>query len=325
MARAAAVHAGAAIEDISMVPRLLIQGELGKTNIIEYAEAAQPDAWKVLTNVVVAINPCVFVDLSAVGVGRRFYRLAVSDNPDPARWVWIPPGTFTMGSPSSEPDRDPDEGPQTVVTLTRGFWMGKYEVTRGEYQAVMGGNNPSNFQGDLNLPVHTVSWNDATNYCAELTRRERAAGRLPSGYAYRLPTEAEWEYACRAGTTTATAFGDTLSSTQANFHGDFPYNGAAKGPYLQGTAPVGSYAPNGWGLYDMHGNVWEWCLDWRTDSLPGGSVTDPTGPSSGTKRVNRGGSWGFYGRYCRSANRDGDQPSYLEIILGFRVALAAVP
>ena len=151
--------------------------------------------------------------------------------------VWIKAGTFTMGSPSTEPERYSEEGPQTLVTISRGFWMSKCETTQEEYMAVMG-TNPSYFKGEARKPVEKVSWNDATNYCAKLTARKRDAGMLPAGYAYRLPSEAEWEYACRAGTTTATAYGDSLSSTQANFCG-VPYGGGAKGPNLRATTKVG--------------------------------------------------------------------------------------
>ena len=213
---------------------------------------------------------------------------SIPANPNPARLAWIKPGTFTMGSPSTEKERRSNEGPQTQVILSRGFWMSKYEVTQEEYLAVMMGNNPSRFKEDLKRPVEQVSWNDATNYCGKLTAREKAVGRLPAGYVYRLPTEAEWEYACRAGTTTATAFGNSLSSAQANFNGNYPYNGAAIGPNIVGTTAVGSYAPNAWGLYDMHGNVYEWCADW-SGTYPGGSVTDPKGAVTGSYRVDRGG------------------------------------
>lgn len=206
--------------------------------------------------------------------------LATPSGPPPSvagNLVWIPCGTFTMGSPDSEPARYSDEGPQTRVTISRGFWMGKYEVTQGEYLAVMG-SNPSYFttqdwfgnpiSPDLSRPVEQVSWNDAVAYCAALTTRERSAGRLPAGYVYQLPTEAEWEYACRAGTTTPFYYGNELRSGMANFDGRYEYPPCGgvplscynpNGILLGRTTSVGSYAPNAWGLYDMHGNVWEWC------------------------------------------------------------------
>jgi len=243
-------------------------------------------------------------------------------NPDPEHLVWTPPGSFTMGSPSTEKARRSDEGPQTQVTLSKGFWMSKHETTQEEYLAVMD-NNPSNFQGDLKCPVEQVSWDDATNYCAKLTVRERAAGRLPSGFVYRLPTEAEWEYACRAGKTTATTCGNNLSSSQANFKGAYPYGEAAKGPSLGRTTKVGSYAPNAWGLYDMHGNVWEWCLNWYAGSLPGGSVTDPQGPNKAMYRPLRGGGWLSYGWDCRSATRFILLPDNSGDDIGFRPILAS--
>ena len=245
-------------------------------------------------------------------------------NPDPTHLVWINPGTFEMGSAPSEADRSAEEGPQTVVTLNQGFWMSKFETTQEEYLA-MTGSNPSSFVGDLKRPVETVRWDDATNYCAKLTVRERAAGRLPVGYEYRLPTEAEWEYACRAGTTTATAYGDSLSSAQANFVGSFPYGGANTGPFLQVTTPVGSYPPNAWGLSDMHGNVREWCLDWY-GVYPGGKVADPRGLGTDSFRGVRGGDWISYGRNSRSASRQHAYPG--EVIsggYGFRPVLAATP
>jgi formylglycine-generating enzyme len=155
------------------------------------------------------------------------------------------------------------------------------------------GVNPSYYKGDANRPVETVTWGNANTYCTKLTVRERAAGRLPSGYAYRLPTAAEWEYACRAGTVTATAFGDSISSIQANFNGAFPYNGADPGLNLNQTAPVGSYAPNAWGLCDMHGNVWEWCSDWYGANYLQLATTDPQGPKTGSSRVIREGAPGL--------------------------------
>jgi formylglycine-generating enzyme required for sulfatase activity len=200
--------------------------------------------------------------------------------------------------------------------------MCKYETTQAEYLSVMG-RNPSKDDGDNNCPVEHVTWGEATNYCARLTLRERGAGRLPAGFIYRLPTEAEWEYACRAGTTTAMAFGNSLSSTQANFNGNYPYGGAAKGPYLGKTTKVGSYEPNAWGLYDMHGNVWEYCLDWYGTNHSG-IVTDPLGPKTGSERVVRGGSGGSIGAVCRSATRSDSWPEGASSGVGFRLVLAPV-
>jgi len=235
--------------------------------------------------------------------------------------VWIEPGSFLMGSPAEERERAVEEGPQTRVTLTKGYWMGKHEVTEEEWTAVMG-RNPSKFKGEADLPVENVSWEEAIAYCRKLTERERRAGRLPAGYEYNLPTEAQWEYACRAGTTGATAFGESLSSTQANFDGNYSYAEGSKGPNLGRTAKVGSYAPNAWGLSDMHGNVAEWCLDWY-GSYRGGSLTDPTGARQGSFRVIRGGYWNSYARYCRSAQRIIIIPTYRYDYFGFRPVLAS--
>ena len=248
----------------------------------------------------------------------------------PPNLVWIPCGTFTMGSPDSEPARDSTEGPQTRVTLSQGIWMAKYEVTQGEYSGLMG-SNPSKFTGDATRPVEQVSWSEAAAYCAALTARERAAGRLPSGYAYRLPTEAEWEYACRASTTAPFHYGSALRSGMADFIGHFEYPPCgitpgycfnAAGAYLQRTTSVGSYAPNAWGLHDLHGNVAEWCQDLWASSLPGGSVTDPQGPPTGSARVIRGGSWNDLAYHCRSASRFDHDPAGGANYIGFRVVLA---
>ena len=265
-------------------------------------------------------------------VWHKLLPLDGSGEPTPSfegNLVWIPCGTFTMGSPASEPARNPDEGPQTRVTISQGFWIGKHEVTQSEYQSVMG-SNPSGFKGD-NLPVERMSWHDAVAYCAALTARERGAGRLPAGYVYRLPMEAEWEYACRAGTTTPFHYGNVLRSGMARFNGNGEYPPCGDSPwfcdnpagtYLRRTTLVGSYAPNAWGVYDMHGNVWEWCQDWSSESLPGGEVTDPKGPDTGTYRVIRGGSWYHYANGCRSALRYKYHPSSRNLDLGFRVVLA---
>jgi formylglycine-generating enzyme required for sulfatase activity len=233
---------------------------------------------------------------------------------DTNRWVWIPAGTFTMGSPDGEQDRESREGPQTVVTLTRGFWLGRCEVTQAEYVAVIG-SNPSYFTGDPNRPVERVRWREATKYCAKLTAAERAAGRLPAGWAYRLPTEAEWEYACRARTTTQFSYGDDPGYWKLGIYAWCDSNSGGR------TYPAALKQPNPWGLYDMHGNVFEWCLDWY-GTYPGGSVTDPKGPSSGLLRVVRGGSLYNGGWHCRSASRYFNTPASRSKCIGFRAVLA---
>jgi formylglycine-generating enzyme required for sulfatase activity/serine/threonine protein kinase len=206
---------------------------------------------------------------------------------------WCPPGTFLMGSPASEAERRTDET-QHPVTLTKGFWLGETEVTQGQWKAVMG-SNPSNFKGSDKLPVEEVSWDDAQEFLRKV--------KTPAGMELRLPTEAEWEYACRAGTTTVFGHGDRLNGKEANMDGNYPYpEGTAKGPYLEKTVEVGSFPANQWGLRDMHGNVWEWCAGWY-GGYPTGAVTDPRGPATGSIRVIRGGSWDYNSRNCRSANR----------------------
>jgi len=290
--------------------------------------------WSLLTNVVGRGAPLSVVDLEAPKFQRRFYQIVPAALTNMltntfastyTNMVFVRPGTFTMGSPQSEQGRNSTEGPTTVVTLSRGFWIGKYEVTQEEYVAVIG-TNDSFFTSILMLPADTTSWTMAANYCSKLTDRERAAGRLPVGYTFRLPTEAEWEYACRAGTTNPFGIGDgtSLGSSQANFDGNFPYGGAAKGPYFQMPTLPGHYMPNAWGLYDMHGNVWEWCQDWY-GPYPGGEVTDPKGPATGSERVLRGGGYTSLAKGCRSAVRDSREPEYRNTINGFRVVLASLP
>ena len=245
------------------------------------------------------------------------------------KFRWCPAGTFMMGSPASEPHRMPGEGPVTVE-LTRGFWMSQYEVTQGEWQSFMVTTitdqktkaGASNLYGEgARYPMYYVNHNEATEFCRELTDSERSAGRLPAGWEYRLPTEAQWEYACRAGTTTATAFGSSLSSTQANFNGEYPYNAAAKGPNLEKTAVVGSYKANVWGLCDMHGNVWEWCADWYdVGYYAKSSSDDPTGPVGRSNHVFRGGgAWAGLAADFRSACRGALAPGNSTGFLGFRV------
>jgi formylglycine-generating enzyme required for sulfatase activity len=237
---------------------------------------------------------------------------------------WCPPGKFLMGSPPGEPERRPDEA-QVPVTLTRGFWMGKYEVTQGQWQRVMGEfpHKQPDSQG-ADFPLVEVNHGEAEAFCRKLTELARGAGDLPEGWEFRLPTEAQWEYACRAGTTTATSFGDSLSSKQANFQGK-PYNGAEKGPALNRATRVGSYPANAWGLCDMHGNVYEWCRDWYHPKLPGGSDPDLSAVKGarnrdGTfSRVRRGGAWCDDGWPCRSAFRVRYEPERRSDHIGFRV------
>ena len=244
---------------------------------------------------------------------------------------WCPPGTFMMGSPKTEVDRGKYED-QVLVTLSDGFWLGRFEVTQGEWQQIMGttlaqqkarpdsvGNNISGM--GPRHPMYFVSHDDATAFCFMLTQQEQRAGRLPRDWEYRLPTDAQWEYACRAGTTTATAFGNSLSSMMANCNGNSPYGRASKGPYLVRTTEVGSYKPNDWGLYDMHGNVWERCADWYITKLPGGRDPAVLQASEDPQPVViRGGGWGNAAHECRSACRWSDRPSIRGELVGFRVA-----
>jgi formylglycine-generating enzyme required for sulfatase activity len=244
------------------------------------------------------------------------------------RLCWCLAGRFVMGSPRSEPERRPGED-QVEVTLTKGFWMAKYEATQGQWKRVMG-KLPGPLTAELpegdDFPVGNVNFAEAEAFCRKLTELGRQAAELPRDWEFRLPTEAQWEYACRAGTTTATAFGDKLSSRQANFKGK-PYNGGELGPSLNRAAKVGSYPANAWGLHDMHGNIFEWCRDWYHSRLPGGvdpdlhsaestAVLNRTGDRS---RVRRGGAWTDDGWPCRSAFRLRFEPHRRYDHIGFRV------
>jgi formylglycine-generating enzyme required for sulfatase activity/outer membrane protein assembly factor BamB len=244
--------------------------------------------------------------------------------------VEIPAGEFLMGSAAKDQSARADEKPRHRVRITRAFYMGVYEVTQKEYRRVMG-TNPSFFsptgpgkkdvagQKADRFPVEQVSWHDAAAFCRKLSDRpaEKKAGRV-----YRLPTEAEWEYACRAGTKSAFSVGEALSSRQANFNGNDPFGRAAKGPFLLRSAEVGSYRPNAFGLYDMHGNVWEWCADWYgANNYKKSPVNDPPGPRTGTSRVIRGGGWRAEGASCRSAYRNADVPAGRYYVTGFRVVM----
>jgi formylglycine-generating enzyme required for sulfatase activity len=212
-------------------------------------------------------------------------------------FVSIPPGSFSMGSPDSEKDGYGDEGPVRSVEITRAFYMGRYEVTQDQYMAVMG-RNPSKFSGG-NLPVETVSWEEAVAFC------EKIGGRLP--------TEAEWEYACRAGSETQFCYGDDPNYAQLGEYAWYPGNSGST------THAIGQKKPNSFGLYDMHGNVYEWCSDWFA-AYANEQTVDPVGPPSGQSRVCRGGGWRRFARYCRSAARNHSSPGSGGGLIGFRVA-----
>jgi len=226
-------------------------------------------------------------------------------------FVYIAPGTFMMGSPSNESGRGLGET-QHRVTLTKGFYMQTTEVTQGQWKAVMG-NNPSKLKNCGNdCPVEKVSWNDVQRFIQKINQRE-------GNGTYRLPTEAEWEYAARAGTDTPFSFGQCLSTDQANYNGNRPLSGCSKGKNRKSTIPVASLLANSWGLYDMHGNVWEWCQDWTRLFSSSSAVTNPAGPSYGSHRKVRGGSCYYGARSCRSAFQAGHQPGDRYSDLGFRL------
>ncbi len=239
------------------------------------------------------------------------------------RFCWASPGRFRMGSPASEPGRRADEA-QVDVTFSRGFWIGKYEVTQGQWKAVAGAFPRDMDKGaGADVPVYWVSFLNCEEFCRKMT------GSVPN-WEIRLPTEAEWEYACRAGTVTATSFGDRFDTRRVNFNGK-PYNGGEPGTSLGRSTPVGSYPANAWGLHDMHGNVWEWCRDWYHDSLPGGTSPDLTSVKGvvnrdGTySRVRRGGAWTEDGWACRSAMRLRYEPERNSDHIGFRVVAVERP
>jgi formylglycine-generating enzyme required for sulfatase activity len=296
--------------------KISVTGTNGGVYVIQSAVAlAQSNAWGSMGFLQISPSNNEFLDASAA-VTEKFYR-ALSQAP-PSNMVFIPPNTFTLGSPTNELERSSDEGPQTTVALSRGFWMGRFLVTQGDYQSLIGAN-PSDFAGDSNRPVERVTWLDATNYCALLTQQELAAGRIPPGSHFRLPTEAEWECAARAGTTTRFYYGDDPGATNLSSHAWF---GAMNGIT---THPVGQKLPNAWGLYDMAGDVWEWCQDWY-GPYPGGTETDPQGPASNPQgvKVIRGGGWDAFESDCRSARRSSEpvSPFIRDDTIGFRVVLA---
>jgi formylglycine-generating enzyme len=224
---------------------------------------------------------------------------------------WIPPGRFLMGSPDREAERRSDELQHPVV-LTQGFWLADTACTQALWQAVLG-DNPASFQDDIQNPVESVSWQRIQEEFLPALNAE------VQGLEAVLPTEAQWEYGCRAGTQTPFWFGDRITPEQVNYDGNYPYAEGEKGLNRKKTIPVKALTPNGWGLHQMHGNVWEWCADWLGDYGAGEQV-DPKGPEVGRLRVLRGGCWLDGGRRCRSANRDAYVPGDRDGGIGFRLA-----
>ena len=297
-----------------------IAGLVGRVYAVQVnTNLANADGWKSIAFVKPSSTNVLWIDNSAPAMERRFYRaveIALTN------LAFIPSGTFVMGSPTNEVDRESDEGPQTLATISKAFLMGKCEVTQMEYLSVIG-SNPSHFNTNSQLPVDSVSWSNAANYCAKRTIQELAAGLIPAGSKYRLPTEAEWEYACRAGSIMRFSWGDDLGyALLGNYAWYCANSGGSPGGFY--THVVGLKPPNAWGLCDMNGNVWEWCLDWYASALPGGSVTDPVGANSGVSRILRGGWWSdCTGQICRSASRNGS--GGVLSCFGIRVVLTPGP
>jgi formylglycine-generating enzyme len=243
-------------------------------------------------------------------------------------FCWCPAGNFLMGSPDNEPGRRANEN-QVAVTLTRGFWMGKYEVTQGEWKRVFGAP-PGPLIGGAgdNFPAYFISYARSEEFCRVLTRMSRAADSLPAGWRFAIPTEAQWEYACRAGTRTAFAFGDRLTPAQANI--GKPYKGRADGTPGSAATEVGAYPPNAWGLHDMHGNEFEWCKDWYHARLPGGVDPDLSqlrgapNRNGSYSRARRGGAWTDSADWCRSAIRLPYEPERDADHIGLRLAVVMV-
>jgi formylglycine-generating enzyme required for sulfatase activity len=341
-------------------PRVIEEAALDRSAIVRIFQIAHPDECvRLLSEITRALDtlldPVKRRQYDEQLAERARAALASRPPPQPRAqftnslgmpFVLIPAGSFLMGSPPTEADRGAGEV-QHRVALRQQFYLSVFPVTVGVFRAFVRATrhrtaaevdargawqwdatrlrlarepsctweNPGWPQRDGH-PVVCVSWHDAEAFCAWLSRQE--------GREYRLPTEAEWEYACRAGTTTAFAAGASLSSRQANFNGNEPYGGVPRGPFLEQTTPVGSYPANAFGLRDMHGNVWEWCVDWyAADYYPESPESDPAGPPTGTRRVMRGGAWICPGYACRSAHRGQNAPQHGFNHLGFRVACAA--
>jgi formylglycine-generating enzyme required for sulfatase activity len=248
------------------------------------------------------------------------------------RLCWCPPGRFLMGSPADEDGRRSDEA-QVDVTLTRGLWMAKFEVTQADWRRVVGAypDRPPTpqFGEGVSMPMYWVNHFEAAGFCDRATTLAQANGELPPAWRFTLPTEAQWEYGCRAGTTTATSFGDHLGLDDANMNGEPLGVGRRRSAPMRAT-PVGQYSANAWGLHDMHGNLFEWCRDWYHAQLPGGVDPDLSGRpgvqngDGSYSRVRRGGAWNDPGAWCRSAMRLRYEPERRSDHIGFRVALVSM-
>ena len=236
---------------------------------------------------------------------------------------WIHPGRLVMGSPQTEPQRIDDETQHKVI-LNQGFWLAETCCTQALWMAVLGsGENPSHFIGEQK-PVEKISWDDSQQFIEQLNRRSAQPDSTTGDAQFRLPTETEWEYACRAGTTTPFSFGENITTEEVNYDGDIPYANGPEGKFREATMDVKSLPENPWGLFEMHGNVWEWCQDWFAD-YPQREVVNPVGPKEGSSRVIRGGSWGNYGSGCRSACRYCSEPDSRLGYVGVRLAWGPIP
>ena len=346
------------------VRRVRLEGATAFTNALEVKAGKHRIVWDAATDAPNAVSGDVTIDVQAlVGTGN-YLVIDLSGGPNAAsypvsylgaepRGGWtdeyktdklvlrmIQPGTYTMGCETTEVGYYGLEAVPHPVTISKPFYMGVFQVTQKQYQLVMG-SNPSYYKGDKR-PVEEVSWNtirgNSSTYNwpnVKTVDPNTFMGRLRAKTGldgFDLPTEAQWEYACRAGTTTALNNGKNLTSTSSDANmaevGRYYYNKSdGKGGYASGDTTVGSYKPNDWGLYDMHGNVWEWCLDWYTSrsGFTSAAATDPEGPASGSgsERVVRGGGWYLYAQYCRSAHRGTGNPSVSSINVGFRLCCSA--
>jgi len=249
----------------------------------------------------------------------RLLRVNLNENVH-LEMIWVSPGTFNMGSNAGGKGVQVGREEVHKVVISKGFFLGKFEVSQIQYNAVMSGvtgdlnSTPSHFKG-LNLPVEQVSWNDVGVFLNRLNQYGSKSGFLPEGWAFTLPSESEWEYVCRAGTQSAYSWGNTIRESDANWK---HLNGGNK------TVQIGSYDPNQWGFYDMHGNVREWVSDWYSNDYPKGEVVDPSGPERGNYRVGRGGSWNDPADFIRSADRQNGSPGARYNGLGFRICLRQV-